>query len=291
MKFVEQSGEIIKQEYTLDGIYKIIEKVARNCYKSEDKICEGSAKKMVDFLVEKKHYGMLRHGTVYLRFLVKGCDCYSWKSSSDIRFYIKNRFSICNFISKKDDLEVFVTTNYLVLLENNRLKDLQFICEPTIRHAKRTTISFTTSIAINRELQTQDGQFGRARAEESTRYCNYSKDKFNNELTFVIPEWTTLEKLTKAQFASNITQDNIKEIHLLTFWRIVEDYYNKGISLGMLPQEARDMLAMSTKSTLYYTLFDCDWKHVFNLRTSRNPGAHPMMKQLMDKVEYKYNNS
>lgn len=298
MKLIEQSGVIIPQEYTIEGVYKLIELAARNCYKSEDKICDGSAKKMVDFLIKKRHFGCLRHGTVYLKRKVNSEKVKTWRDFYYFAsFYTRNNFSENNI--KRTEIEgvsyreIFITTNYLVLLENNRLDDLQYICEPTEHHAKRTTIKFTTSIAINRELQTHDGQFGRARAEESTRYCNYSKDKFNSELTFIVPAWTTLERLEHAKLVMNDAvkygykafNNFNKEVHLITYWQSNEDFYKNAIKLGMKPQEARDILAISTKSTLFYTLFDSDWHKVFDLRTSRNPGAHPMMKQLMDKVE------
>ncbi len=67
MKLIESSVEILPQEEGLLGAYKQIEKAARVCYKSEDRICEGSAKKMVDFLIKRGHNAPLEHGTVYLK--------------------------------------------------------------------------------------------------------------------------------------------------------------------------------------------------------------------------------
>lgn len=66
MRLIESSYEIIPQDAGLEGIYKQIEKAGRLCYKSEDKICEGSAEKMVSFLSNRGHGSPLEHGTVYL---------------------------------------------------------------------------------------------------------------------------------------------------------------------------------------------------------------------------------
>lgn len=66
MKLIESNIEILPQESGLEGIYKQIEIAGRLCYKSEDKICEGSAFKMVENLTKRGHGSPLEHGTVYL---------------------------------------------------------------------------------------------------------------------------------------------------------------------------------------------------------------------------------
>lgn len=67
MRLIESSYVIVPQDPGLEGIYKQIEKAGRLCYKSEDKICEGSAEKMVEFLKSRGHGSPLEHGTVYLK--------------------------------------------------------------------------------------------------------------------------------------------------------------------------------------------------------------------------------
>ena len=66
MKFIDSSYEIIEQKPKLIGVYEQIERAARVSYKSEDKITEGSAQRMVDTLIKNKHYACLEHGTIYL---------------------------------------------------------------------------------------------------------------------------------------------------------------------------------------------------------------------------------
>ena len=68
MKLIESKVEIIEQEPGLEGVFKQIEMAGRLCYKSEDKICEGCAEKMVENLMKRGHGSPLEHGTVYLTF-------------------------------------------------------------------------------------------------------------------------------------------------------------------------------------------------------------------------------
>ena len=70
MKLINSSVEIIEPTgYTLQDIYKQIELAGRTCYKSEDNMTDTSAKEFVNRMVASKHYAMLEHGTVYLRYM------------------------------------------------------------------------------------------------------------------------------------------------------------------------------------------------------------------------------
>ena len=135
MKLVKQSYEIIPQENSLVGIYKHIEKAARICYKSEDKITETSYEKMVNALTNSKHLAMLEHGTVYLKF--------KWWQIGKMLKYGLNKYST-GFKN--------VTTNFRVIVENDWVKDLIYLCEPTKHHEKRVTVKFTTDQGILREF-------------------------------------------------------------------------------------------------------------------------------------------
>jgi thymidylate synthase (FAD) len=149
MKLIKPSVEIIHQESNLEGIYKQIEKAARVCYKSEDKITEDSAEKFVERMINSKHTAMLEHGTVYLKF--------KWWQIGKMIKYGLNKYSK-GFKN--------VTTNFLVIIENDWVKDLKYLCEPTKYHEKRITVKFITSIGISREiLRHRTASF----AQESTR--------------------------------------------------------------------------------------------------------------------------
>lgn len=268
MRLIRSSFEVLPQAKGLEGMYKQIEIGARNCYKSEDKITEGSAEKMVEFLKDRGHYSPLEHGTVYLSIPFKYDSA---PHTADHAYeYITNKYSKVNVA----DNVLYITTNFRVLVENDWLDDLKYLCEPTEYHEKRVSVMITCPIGISRE-------FNRHRtfsiSEQSTRYCNYSKDKFNGEITYVIPQW-----------ASNITPESVNgwdnkqsdmpectlsEKVFLSILANDEAVYLQLIEQGKKPQESRDVLPLATATTVMYTGFVSDWKHFFELRTSA--GAHP----------------
>lgn len=145
MKFVDSNFVIMSQDSGLVGLYKHVEKVARVSYKSEDKITEDSAKRMVDTLIKNKHLACLEHGTVYLHRTPRGFDSKDFMVFVDK--YSKDKFSECRTITKNDEIvaisDCYVTTNARVIIENNWYDDLCFMCEPTEFHEKRYTVKFT----------------------------------------------------------------------------------------------------------------------------------------------------
>lgn len=146
MRLINSSFEVLPQAPGLEGMYKQIEIGARNCYKSEDKITDGSAEKMVEFLTGRKHYSPLEHGTVYLAIPFK---YNSAPHTADHAYeYITNKYSKVNI----SDNTLYITTNYRVLVENNWLEDLKYLCEPTECHEKRVSVMVTCAIGISREF-------------------------------------------------------------------------------------------------------------------------------------------
>lgn len=149
MKLIRPSAEIWTQEPGISGIYKQIERCARVCYKSEDKIGEGTAEKMVKMLTEREHTAMLEHGTIYLDI---PWDCN--KLIGDEQKYFDNPYSIVNegeivYGDKTHEAHYYITTNYRVLYENGWMKDLLYLCEPTEHHEKRVTVHFTCDRGIS----------------------------------------------------------------------------------------------------------------------------------------------
>ena len=278
MKLIKPSVEIIRQEkYDLLHVFKFIELAGRTCYKSEDKITEDSAKEFVDRIIKSGHGAMLEHGTVYLTIPNKNIS-----RSLLIYNYEMNPYS--KVIWTNDN--VYITTNYRVIIENNWNDHLEYITTPTEFHARRTTVKFICDRAIANE-------FVRHRvfsfAQESTRYCNYSKDKFNNELTFIIPCW--IKDIKEGNYYSFIEyhSDNIdgsKEWYdsclnaEKVYFALIEDNNWK-------PQEARSVLPNSLKTELVMTGFDSDWQNFFKLRCA--PNAHPQAKELADMLKDKFN--
>ena len=158
MKLIKPSFEIKEQELGLNGIYKQIEWAGRHCYKSLDKITENSAKEFVERMVKLGHGAMLEHGTVYLEFHVKdpsevGEDEYHSQQAflnKLINKYAGNKYSIVRVNHYYDT--AFITTNYRVLVENNWLDDLKYLCEPTSFHEKRICVKFICDRGISHEF-------------------------------------------------------------------------------------------------------------------------------------------
>ena len=286
MKLIKQSFKILDQQCGLEGIYKQIERAGRTCYKSEDKITENSAKEFVDRMIKSGHGAMLEHGTVYLEYNVK--DLYivgeeeylnqQKKLNNLINKYSTNKYSIVKINQYYDT--AFITTNYRVLVENGWLDDLQYICEPTEYHEKRITVKFITDQGILREF-TRHRVF--SFAVESTRYCNYTKDKFSNEITFIQPNWISDEDVKNYHMDYDYftDQDNNHIIAVNRFMSALKNaeyFYMALIKLGYKPQQARNILPLATKCDMVMTGFVSDWKHFFELRDAAS--AHPQAQEL-----------
>lgn len=283
MKIIHPYVELIQQEPGFDGIMKHIERCGRTCYKSEDKITDDSADTFVANLIKNKHYAMLEHGTVYLKLDSKSEISYNYLE----RFYAKYYHNHYSMIKNRKGF-TWITTNYRVLEENGWLDDLQYICEPTEYHVPRITLKFTTNIGVTRE-----GNRMRANSisEESTRYCNYTKDKFGKQLNVCKPVWISDNKLevykelsVRGEFDYINASDDMKAIAI--WYRHMHDCqcaYNNLISLGWTPQQAREVLPLATKSEVVYTAFPHQWKHFFDLRLFGTTGTpHPNMHEIAE---------
>ena len=256
----------------MEGVYKQIEIAGRTCYKS--KRPEGqTAKDFVDRMIKSGHGAMLEHGTVYLT--IRGVFK-PFVGPSNFGKYLDNPYSKVVF---GEGTTFYITTNYRVLVENGWLDDLKYLCEPTEYHEKRVTVRFTTDRGVSHE-------FVRHRvfsfAQESTRYCNYSKDKFGNELTFIIPSWMNSNEQsinTKQGFGLKPGEE------LFAFLGKSERHYFKLLELGWTPQQARQVLPNALKTELIMTGFVSDWQYLFRLRTSflaETGKPHPDMSNLCD---------
>ena len=290
MKLCKPLFEIWEQSAGLEGVYKQIEKVGRVCYKSEDKITEDSAKPFVDRMIKSGHGAMLEHGTVYLYIRRKGNE------SLEVDRYLMNPYSRVIFrqFPNSRDMEIYITTNLRVLVENGWLKDLEYICEPTEFHERRVTVHFVCDRGVSHE-------FVRHRvmsfAQESTRYCNYSKDKFGNELTFIIPCWLDIPTGHYAYWDGDWCDIDKMKIQLpegehkdidAFLWTLnnAETHYTLLINSGWKPQEARTVLPNSLKTELVVTGFVSDWKKFFRLRSriAETGKPHPQAQELADSL-------
>lgn len=278
MKLIESSVQIIEEK----DPYKMIELAGRTCYKSEDKITENSAKEFVDRMIKLGHGAMLEHGTVYLTITA---------TSPEARKYEINPYSRVKKISVDGiNGRSYITTNYRVLVENKWLDDLKYQCDPTPFHEKRITAKFICDRGVSHE-------FVRHRvfsfAQESQRYCNYNKDKFNNELTFIKPTWLNIPTGDYTYWDGDWCDIDNMKIQLPSDNGIADNFlwclnnagmqYRLLINKGLKPQEARAILPNATKTELVMTGFESDWEHFFELRCSG--AAHPDAKKLADELK------
>lgn len=299
MRLIKPSFEIKEQESGLSGIYKQIEWAGRHCYKSLDKITEDSAKEFVDRMIKSGHGAMLEHGTIYL-----------YSTEQIIKKYYNNKYSVVKYFSenhideeRKGNYGWYITTNLRVLVENNWLDDLQYICEPTEYHEKRHTVKFICDRGILAEFTRHRSM---SFAAESTRYCNYSKDKFNNEITCILPPWLSENDLPKGfgytsdewgslicEFYYEATEKgksegfNIEPARNFVFaLQTSEQLYFSLLKEGWKAQEARTILPNSLKTELVMTGFESDWKHFFELRCPSS--AHPQARELAIPLQEKF---
>lgn len=281
MKLIKPSFEIWEQEPSLEGVFKQIERAGRVCYKSEDKIAEGTAKAFVDRMIASGHGAMLEHGTVYLKCKTEVINmCIHPEDGEEEYFNELEKYEYNSYSVTNDDGEyLYVTTNLRVLVENDWLDDLQYQCEPTEYHEKRITVKFVCDRGVSHE-------FVRHRvfsfAQESTRYCNYSRDKFGNECTFIIPPWTEFKEGNYPISWDGLygSCNTLVEYDSWFFWHLAlaERDYFKLLEKGWIAQQARNVLPNSLKTELVMTGFVSDWEHFFKLRDASS--AHPQAREL-----------
>jgi thymidylate synthase (FAD) len=268
MKLINSSVIVKEQESGIDGVYKQIEWAGRHCYKSLDKITGDSAKEFVDRMIKLGHGAMLEHGTIYLT--IDGEDPNLSKIQSNPHTKVNLvPYEVLTESNYTISYKAYITTNLRVLVENNLKELLCYQVEPTEHHEKRITAKFICDRGVSHE-------FVRHRvfsfAQESQRYCNYSKDKFGNELTFIKPTWFEREGLN-----DNVNADF--EDQLID----TQERYFSMLALGLKPQEVRAILPNAIKTELVMTGFESDWEHFFELRCSG--AAHPDAKKLADELK------
>lgn len=189
MKVIKPYAEIIGE---IDGgeVLKKIERIGRVCYKSEGRIGEGTAEKLVANLIKRGHEAMLEHYSVSVRFVVD-----------------------------------------------------RGISHELVRHR---VASF---------------------AQESTRYCNYGKDDFGNEVTFILPNYLEVGTKSYRIWANSM--------------QVAEDSYFALLSEGLPPEQARAVLPVSLKTEIVMTANLREWRHFLKLRAAGVTGKpHPQMLEV-----------
>ncbi len=346
MNILNLDYEIIEQKYNketlVEDMLKHIELCGRNCYKSEDKITEKSYEKFVERLIKSGHNAMLEHGTIYLTIVVGSpmMDPDYMLKTSIVDFFSKNKFSyvIKEEISHPVEIEIngfktyaqpsgdfyYITTNYRVIIENKdkmfitsclseyktekkSLLELykQYICVPSKKHMLRHSIMFTYQIAVARDVNRHRVQ---SVAEESTRYCNYTKDKHGSGINVIPPLRITDEQVSELnslfnkqsteEILTSLCKDYISgnsenwtDIDWWLFSNITADvtYNVLKNKFSWTNQDCSYVLPLGTKTCSIHTAFDCDWELFFDLRALGKTGApRPSLKYLACKLLFKF---
>jgi len=290
---LEEGETEVGYDVDLGGQQYFCSDTPENIFKLYPNICtriSSTAKDFVNRMIKSGHGAMLEHGTVYLHLSGTSRKCFE---SEIVKKYEENKYSKVQ--EKFEDSETdyrdwYVTTNYRVLVENNWLDDLQYLCEPTEYHEKRITVKFITQIAITREANRHRVN---SIAESSTRYCNYSKDKFGNEISINVPTFIDESKID-LEYPSfrglcHCIYDKEDDVIFsdITYWIFAnlacEYAYMNLIRLGWKPEQARTVLPLDTNSELVHTAFVSDWEHFFNLRCHKS--AHQDIRALAEPLK------
>ena len=257
MKLIKPSVEILEQKPGLQGIYDMIELCGKTSYKSPVKGGE-DAKRFVDARIQEKHYAVLEFGTVYLKIPVNvwDIDRHEWE------YMFPDSLP---WVSLNCDGEfVYVTTNFRHIIEGEVGLDTanKFLCNPTNAHAKRYCARFITDRGVSHEL-VRHRVF--SFCQESSRYCNYSKDKFGGEIICIEPTWYENADISIQNYFKGSLQCS-------------EDAYLTLIENGYSAQQARQVLPNALKTEICMCGFEDDWRHFFDLRYRGTTGKpHPDM--------------
>ena len=283
MKLIKQDFNIVNQQgFSIKDIKKHIEYCARISYKSQDKITDDSYEKFVNMLEKRDHARPLEFGTVHLKM-----------TSLDFQKFIHSLLTVgminniwLNHYHSYNEDTVYITTNYRYYLDIVKcfpnVKEY-FTDEDNKYYPKRYTVHFIISRGIMDEFRTH---VGLSHLAESTRYCNYSKDKFGKELTFIKPSWlkfqgeqilSSEDNVDHDRYIAEIDDDGTLSDFLAPLLR-AEKRYNALMDKGWTPQQAREILPLAVKSELISCGFEDAWKNFFYRRCAND--AHPMAREI-----------
>lgn len=302
MKLIKQSFQFVNQKgFTLKDIYKHIEYCARISYKSQDKITDTSYEKFVNMLESRGHDRPLEFGTVHLKM----------ESSKFQGFmqalYAEGIFNNIWIKSNYNEGVMYITTNYRYYSDiTKRLPNIKeyFTEEDNEYYPKRYTVHMILDRGVMDEFRTH---IGLSHLAESTRYCNYSKDKFGNELTFIKPCWLNVPEgeynycVMVNKDCSDIRVECVGSDEIGKYYNIRED---EGLFLNGLvqseltyldlinnrkwtPQQARSVLPLGIKSELISCGFEDSWANFFYRRCAKD--AHPMAQEIAKPMHEKFN--
>jgi len=298
--------------------YKGIERIARLCYKSEDKITEKSYLKFIKMLLKNGHLSVLEHLNIILKV---GCMRFSGFNNGENGFHIRDHFFLSPFFQKtilndtvfivSGSLRAFyeycLEQEYFLILEKillsigdfdeifgelkkKKTRDEIWISRMNIEvlsvddiinnYSKLKIFSSTTFlikkhiahtfyVICNRGISHEyvRHRYTHAITQESTRFVKY------DEVEIILPIWFY-----------EITDEN-REAYKIWWVSCDRDAnaYKLLLKLGYTPQQARDNLPHSLRTSLYSTMSLWQWGHFLRLRMSEK--AHPLIREIAGKIK------
>lgn len=288
----EPTVELWKQQPSVEGMLKHIERCGRVSYKSEDRITDDSYKEFVNRMLVNHHLSVLEHGSVYLKVPIRAETFYRIDS------YKNNPHSKAKINQEPDDWYYYISTNYRVLVEHDWFDDLKYLCEPTKYHEKRFSIHVITDRGVSAEANRHRVN---TVTERSTRYCDYSNEKkFNGQVRVMVPpelkdkaqafqgsEWgieLLKDYCNDVVFGMYNNKSLFDEFDAWMFANLACEFsYRRLRELGWTAQQARRVLPLDLETEMVHTAFKSDWDHFLELRCA--PNAHPDMQIVANQIK------
>lgn len=257
MILIEPKVELLKE----DNFYSHVANCARVCYASNNNSNISDEQFCKNVLIANNHLSMFRHATIYCKY-----------NKNDWNRYTVDTFHLTQNINVIDIGDLYVIMNgqsYLEFKRNNIAENLKIDSHiikdlpNELNEYKRFTFKVITQISTSRELNRVSPN---NIAERSTRYCNYSKDKFGNQICICKPYY----------------YDNLEIADQLAFINRMSEYegnYLNRISRRWKPEDAREFLPLCTATEVVYTYNVREWRHIIDLRYYGTTGKpHPNAK-------------
>ena len=311
MKFIKNNVEEYIQEPGIDGMYKACRDAAAICYQTDtNKMKLGPREFVEKVLIKNGHGRPLEFGTVYLK--VENDLKTSYK-------YEENKYSKVNVVYDDDKKSIiaFITTNLRVIMQGyykddeeafmnnydeNWLEDIEkYWCEPTEYHEIRRTFTILTCRGCSDDMRTH---ITLSSICESSRYCNYSNDKFGGEMTFIWPYWIDESKMDdfnnkKGELYTDFHNMLVRgcsydakkeEATTMVILAKEEEFYMMMVSpeyLHLQPQQGKRVFPLGAKVELKLCGFDDSWQNFFWRRCDQH--ADPECIIVANKIKELYN--
>lgn len=285
MKIVKPFAEL----WTPDDIEKHIVRCAQICYAAEKIPINIHA--WLEAKWTAGHKSIFRHGTYYFVIPVVVCTEMMrsfFKNNPYIGYYENKEFVFCSVNGQTYRETPWF--NHLYRYSTSELGLKGFINNEDdkngITKILRRTLYIQTQISTSRELNRVSPN---NICEQSTRYCNYTINKFDGEVKICEPWWFNDDFVINQD---NFVVNGIKQQHYLRAIEIATNVYKELIESGMKPQDARGVLPLDTATKCVYTYRMEEWAHILDLRYYGKTGTpHPNAKIIANMIRLKLNDS